>query len=178
MRSIFALALALGFSFSATAADKHKAPVAAAGLTPVTVDGLAWSGDLAAALEEAGKQNRLVFIDFTGVTCTNCRINEKNIFVKADVKNLFMQYVRVQLYTDVIPEAHYKAAPAEEKREQDAEINQKFQKATFKTEQLPLYAIVKPAGAGQFEVVGVYDEGRINKLDKFVEFLKKPLKAE
>ncbi len=173
MRSIFTCSFMIALTPYAFAADAHKPPAAAAGMQPVTIDGLAWSGNLAAALEEASKQKSLVFIDFTGVTCTNCQINEKTVFVKEEVKDLFKKYVRVQLYTDVIPEAHYKAAPAEEKREQDAEVNQKFQKATFKTEQLPLYAIVKPVEGGQFEVVGVYDEGRINKLDKFVEFLGK-----
>lgn len=178
MRVTFAIFLAMTISPSAFAADAQKPPKAAEGLQSVTIDGLAWWGNLSAALEEASKQKSLVFIDFTGVTCTNCRINEKNVFVKEEVKALFKKYVRVQLYTDVIPEGLYKSAPAEEKREQDAEVNQKFQKATFKTEQLPLYVIVKPVDGGQFEVVGVYDEGRINKLDKFLEFLQKPLKGE
>lgn len=84
----------------------------------------------------------------------------------------------MQLYTDEIPKGSYKEAPDDAKRETDAEINLKFQKAIFKTEQLPLYVVVKPVEGGQFEIVGTYDEGRITKLDKFVEFLKKPLKKE
>jgi thioredoxin-related protein len=175
MRSLFAGALIFAVSLSAFAAEKHQPPSSIAGLKPATVDGLTWTGDLAAALEQAAKENKLVFIDFTGVSCTNCRINEKSVFVKPEVKDLFSQYVRVQIYTDEIPKVSYKEAPDDAKREADAEVNQKFQKAVFKTEQLPLYVVVKPAEAGKFEIVGEYDEGRINKVDKFLEFLKKPL---
>jgi thiol:disulfide interchange protein DsbD len=175
MRSLFAVALALAISLSASAAEKHKPPSSVAGLKPITVDNLTWTADLATALEQATREKKLVFIDFTGVTCTNCRINEKSVFMKPEVKDLFSQYVRVQLFTDEIPKVSYKEAPEDAKREADAEVNQKFQKKVFKTEQLPLYVIIKPADAGQFEIVGEYDEGRINKVDKFLEFLKKPL---
>jgi len=178
MRSIFAFVFALALSFSAPATEKYTPPAAAKGLKPVVVDDLTWTGDLAAALEQAAKEKKLVFIDFTGVTCTNCRVNEKSVFVKPEVKNLFKQFVRVQLYTDEVPKGSYKEAPDDAKRETDAEVNQKFQKTVFKTEQLPLYVIVKPAGSGQFEIVGSYDEGRINKVDKFLEFLKAPLNKE
>jgi len=173
MRTAF---ITLIFAAPMFAGEKVAPPPANGGLKTITVDGLEWNGDLAAALEQAAKEKKPIFIDFTGETCTNCKINEKNVFVKEEVKNLFKQYVRVQLYTDVIPEAFYKSAPDEAKREGDAEVNQKFQKATFKTEQLPLYVVVRPAGDGKFEVVGQYDEGRISKFDKFVEFLKAPLK--
>jgi thioredoxin-related protein len=178
MRSMLAFALALALSSPAPAAEKHKPPASITGLKPVTVDDLVWTGDLAAALEQAAKEEKLVFIDFTGVTCTNCRVNEKSVFVKPEVKDLFKQFVRVQLYTDEVPKSSYKAAPDDAKREVDAEVNQKFQKTVFKTEQLPLYAIIKPAEGGQFEIVGAYDEGRITKVDKFLEFLKTPLSKE
>lgn len=178
MRSILAFAFAIAVCSSAQAADKHKPPAGNADLKPVTVDELTWSGDLANALEQAAKEKKFVFIDFTGVTCTNCKVNEKTVFVKPEVKDLFKQYVRVQLYTDEIPKASYKEAPDDAKRETDAEANLKFQKAIFKTEQLPLYVVVKPVEGGQFKIVGTYDEGRISKVDKFLEFLKKPLKKE
>jgi thiol:disulfide interchange protein DsbD len=178
MRPIIAFALIIVFSCCSSAAEKLKPLPANPNFKSVVVVDLSWSGDLASALEQAAKEKKLVFIDFTGVTCTNCKINEKNVFVKQDVKDLFKQYIRVQLYTDTIPENFYKEIPAEEKREKDAEMNQEFQKKAFKMEQLPLYAIVKPADGGSFETVGVYDEGKINKVDKFIEFLKKPLKGE
>jgi thiol:disulfide interchange protein DsbD len=178
MRFIAAFAFAIGLLGALAAADKHKAPAKNAELKAVTVNELTWSGDLAAALEEAAKEKKLVFIDFTGVSCANCKINETTVFNKPEVRDLFKQYVRVQLYTDEIPKESYKNAPADAKRETDAEANLKFQKAIFDTEQLPLYVVVKPVEGGQFEVVARYDEGRINKLDKFLEFLKKPLAKE
>jgi thioredoxin-related protein len=157
------------------AVGKGKPLPANGDLKPVTVHEQAWLGDLATALEQAVKEKKPVFIDFTGVTCLNCKINEKNIFPKPEVKELFAKYVRVQLYTDTVPEEFYKKAPAEEEREKHAAVNMEFQKKTFNVEQLPYYVIVKPDGDGGFVIVGTYDEGKINKLPAFVEFLKKPL---
>ena len=136
---------------------------------------LTWSGDLASALQVAADKKVPVFIDFTGVTCTNCKINEKNVFVRPEVKDLLGKYVRVQLYADTIPADFYKEDPGEEKRDKDAEINLEFMRKQFDKEQLPLYVIVRPSGKNSFTTVGVYDEGRINKLDAFIAFLKKPL---
>jgi thioredoxin-related protein len=136
---------------------------------------LTWSGDLASALQLAANKKLPVFIDFTGITCTNCKINEKNVFARPEVKELLGKYVRVQLYADTIPADFYKEDPGEEKRDKDAEVNLEFMRKQFDKEQLPLYVIVRPAEQNSFTTVGVYDEGRINKMDAFVAFLKKPL---
>src|SRR5262249_9670782 len=37
---------------------------------------LPWTGDLDQGLKEALAQGKRVFVDFTGVTCTNCSINQ------------------------------------------------------------------------------------------------------
>jgi thioredoxin-related protein len=180
MRSIVTVmfGIVLAAAPGATAADKNKPPRSDPNLKPVMAEGLEWSGDLASALAVAAKEKKLVFIDFTGVTCTNCKINEKNVFSKDDVKAQFSRYVRVQLYTDQIPAKFYTKEPGEEQRDKDAEVNQAFQEANFGGAQLPLYVIVKPTENGAFEKVAIYDEGRIAKIDKFVEFLKKPLDAK
>jgi thioredoxin-related protein len=175
MRSMMPLALALAIVCPINAADAFKPPAAPAKLKSRSIEGVTWSADLAAALEEARKDKKLVFIDFTGESCINCRVNEKKIFVQPEVKDLFKQYVRVQIYTDKIPADYYVSAPDEDNREKDAEPNLKFEKAVFKSEQLPLYVIVKPADGGQFEIVDKYDEGRISKADQFIKFLKTPL---
>lgn len=175
MKQAIVLLSFLILSNSLLAADKHQPPAKNSTIQSITVDELTWIGDLATGLELAAKEKKLVFIDFTGETCVNCKINEKNVFPKPDVKDLFKQYVRVQLYADTVPEKYYKQAPDEAKREEHAEVNQKFLKSVFKTEQLPLYVIVKPVDGG-FEVVSTYDEGKITKLDAFIDFLKKPLK--
>jgi len=155
-----------------TAGADLSPPPAKADMKPATIDGLVWSADLASALADAAKTKSLVFIDFTGVTCINCKINEKEVFSKDEVKTEFKKFIRVQLYTDEVPAKFFKMAADDTRREEDAETNRKFQKDVFKTEQLPLYAIVKPVGDGKFEAVGIYGEGKINHVDKFIEFLK------
>jgi thioredoxin-related protein len=177
MRFTFAFALILATAVSGWAEPiaRNKPLPANPNLKPVTVQGLDWTGDLASALAVAAKEKKLVFIDFTGVTCLNCKINEKNVFSKAEVKEQFKRYVRVQLYTDTIPEEFYKTKVPESQRDKDAEANLGFQTAAFAEETLPYYVIIKPGERGTFEKVAAYGEGKINKVDKFIEFLKKAL---
>jgi thiol:disulfide interchange protein DsbD len=137
---------------------------------------LPWSADLRGTLNDARAKNRRVFVDFTGVTCTNCKLNEKNVFVKPEVQELFKQYGLVQMYTDTVPAVFYDADPGTQRRDLDADANQKFENDAFGTEQLPLYVILKPEPNGKVTVVGVYDEGKINNEPAFVEFLKNGLK--
>ncbi|MEP7274353.1 MAG: cytochrome c biogenesis protein CcdA, partial [Acidobacteriota bacterium] len=40
----------------------------------------AWLATYDAAVQQAKVSNKPVFLNFTGVTCTNCKINEKNVF--------------------------------------------------------------------------------------------------
>jgi thiol:disulfide interchange protein DsbD len=109
---------------------------------------LAWSGNLAQSIEEARIQHQLVFVDFTGETCTNCKINEKNVFTKPEIKELFRPYRLVQLYTDKVPDKYYSASIRGKfgndasRQRKDAVVNLKFQKDAFGTEQLPLYVIL------------------------------------
>jgi thiol:disulfide interchange protein len=89
---------------------------------------LSWNVDLQSALAEARRQNKPIFIDFTGYTCTNCRWMEANIFTLPAVYNRLQKYVRLQLFTD-----------GEGKIYAD---NQNYQKETFGTVALPLYVIL------------------------------------
>ena len=149
-------------------------------LLPEENDDLPFIGDLNRGLEEAKKQNKMVFIDFTGVTCTNCKINEANVFPIKDVHELLKKFVLVQLYTDRVPDKLY--SPEERsafqgsatKQRADANKNLDFQKLKFDTEQLPLYVIVKPDPSGFVEVAR-YDEGKINDVSAFVKFLRSGL---
>jgi thiol:disulfide interchange protein len=144
-------------------------------LLPETVGESEWSGDLKGSLRAANQNGELVFIDFTGVTCTNCRLNEDNVFTKPEVRALMQRYRLVQLYTDTVPEALYVAAPNGDKRETDGDANRRFEETYFGTLQLPLYVIMKPEPGGKATVLGVYAEGKINRVDLFVDFLRKPL---
>ena len=113
--------------------------------------GLPWQTDYAAALAEAKRENKPLFVDFTGVTCTNCRWNEINVFPRSEVKAELGQYVRVQLYTD---------------RPGDA-ANQKLQLTKFGDVALPLYAVVNSQTG---DVVGKY-AGTITSATDFTRFL-------
>lgn len=110
--------------------------------------------DLNKALEQAKTENKRVFIDFTGYTCTNCRWMEANIFVKKDVEAEMSKFVLAQLYTDGDGEIY--------------EQQQQYQETNFKTVALPFYAILEPDG----KTVSTFPGLTRNK-DEFVDFLKK-----
>ena len=141
-------------------------------------------------IEEARAQSqqtgrdKLVFVDFTGQSCTNCKINENSVFSKLEFKQLLKSYNLVQLYTDVVPNHFYASAVLAQHRagakrqKQDADVNHQFEIDAFQTEQLPLYAILRPLANGKVEVVGTYDEGKINDQEAFAKFLTQPLDGQ
>ncbi len=115
-----------------------------------------WLTSYEQALELARRENRSVFIDFTGYTCTNCRWMEANIFVLAEVRKLLEKYVSVRLYTDGPQLEH--------------EENLRFEKERFGTIALPFYAIVSPREA----VIATFSGMTRNK-QKFIGFLNRGL---
>jgi thiol:disulfide interchange protein DsbD len=144
-----------------------------------------WSGNLSAAVAEArasGKR-QLIFVDFTGETCTNCKINEKNVFVRPEIETLFDNYRLVALYTDKVPNKFYspeiqsQLGAGTARQQTDAKANLEFQKAAFGTEQLPLYVVLEVSPEGKLEVLDKYEEGKINDIAGFADFLAKPLTA-
>ena len=115
-----------------------------------------WLTSYEQALALARRENRPLFINFTGYTCTNCRWMESNIFVLAEVRKLLEEYVPVQLYTD---------GPQLEHQE-----NLRFEKERFGTIALPFYAIVSPREA----VIATFPGMTRNK-QKFIGFLNRGL---
>ncbi len=107
-----------------------------------------------AALQRAKSENKLVLIDFTGYTCTNCRWMEANMFTRAEVKAEMEKMVLVSLYTDGEGEIYAR----QQKMEQD----------TFGTVALPFYAIVD----GNGKTVARFP-GLTRNSSEFVEFLRK-----
>jgi thiol:disulfide interchange protein DsbD len=99
-----------------------------------TLEGeLSWIvNDYDQALTTAARDQRLLLIDFTGYTCTNCRWMEANMFPRPEVRAELERFVRVRLYTDGDGELY--------------ERHQKFQADTFGTVALPLYAVVSTDG--------------------------------
>lgn len=137
---------------------------------------LPWSADLPAAIDKArmlaGKDGRYLFIDFTGETCTNCKLNEKNVFPMPEVDELLRRYTLVEFYTDGVPIDFFRSPPFD--RDAEAKVNGRFQSDAFGTSQLPLYAILEPLADGTVRIVDVYDEGKINDVPRFIAFLKQP----
>ena len=118
-------------------------------------DKLKWiDNDLDAALAQAKAENKPVFIDFTGYTCTNCRWMEANIFPKKAVEAEMKNFILVRLYTDGDGAIYEK--------------QQAFQQETFQTVALPFYAILNPDGKTLATFPGLTrNEG------EFVDFLRK-----
>jgi len=95
-------------------------------LPPGEADG--WTMSYDRALQVARRDKKPMLIDFTGVTCTNCRLMEKNMFPKPAVVEQFKGYVLTKLYTD---------------RPQDAENQERLQKLTGAVT-LPAYVVLSP----------------------------------
>ncbi|MEX0720413.1 MAG: cytochrome c biogenesis protein CcdA [Balneolaceae bacterium] len=111
-----------------------------------------WSDDFEASMEVARAENKPVFIDFTGYTCTNCRAMESNIFPLQEVVDIFDKMVLVKLYTD---------------GGTDGPANQQFQFKLTGNVALPTYAIVDPENGTVLQQSLGY-----SKKDEFVSFLK------
>jgi thiol:disulfide interchange protein DsbD len=112
--------------------------------------------DYQGGLAKARQENKLVFIDFTGYTCTNCRWMEANMFPRPEVSHEIEKFVRVRLYTDGAGDLFQR--------------QQQMQQEKFGTVALPLYAIVRPDGS----VIATF-AGLTRNSNEFVAFLKRGL---
>jgi thiol:disulfide interchange protein DsbD len=101
---------------------------------------LNWTKDIQEAWDEGLQDDKLIFIDFTGVNCTNCRYNEKTVFTEQLVRGQLDKFVRLQLYTDTVPEKGLSPTEAEEQ----AKRNSKLQDGTFGDITNPFYAVIRP----------------------------------
>jgi thiol:disulfide interchange protein DsbD len=120
---------------------------------------LSWMlDDYAGALARAKSENKLVLIDFTGYTCTNCRWMEANMFPRAEVEREMEKFVRVRLFTDGSDESNAR--------------QQKLQEEKFNTVALPLYAVVDGDGNTRGQFLGM-----TRKSDEFIAFLTGASKA-
>ena len=114
-----------------------------------------WVYSLDDAFILANQDNKKIFIDFTGVTCTNCRWMETNVFAKKSVEDIMSNFVLVSLYTD-------SGDNYLEKR--DYQINR------FKTAALPYYVILDKNDL----VIGEFP-GMTRDVEEFKRFLQEGL---
>ena len=109
------------------------------------------------ALAKAKENGKPIFIDFTGLYCTNCRVMERTVFPTKRVQAEFEKFNKVSLYTDRLRQPKYKEADAK---------NAALQQKLVKTATLPTYVVVKPDGE---TVVG--STPFMDNPDKFADWL-------
>ena len=114
-----------------------------------------WIENYQEAILVAIEEDKPIFLDFTGYTCTNCRWMEKNIFVEHEVEELFKNFILVRLYTD---------------GGEHASEYQQMEIERYGTSALPFYVVIDK------------DENKINTFhgmdpdaNKFIDFLNMSL---
>ena len=117
-----------------------------------------WIHDLDAGRAEAAKSSKLVFVNYTGYTCTNCRYMEGGVFPKPAIKSLLDTMVQVELYTDG-------QGPEYEKNGAD-------QIKRFGTAALPFYVVERADGT----VIATFPSST-NDPEEFRRFLADAIKA-
>ena len=133
---IFAISLAPGM-FGGKLGDldafipESQGGILAGGASPATQ--LVWMKDqYREALDRARRENKLVFIDFTGYACTNCHWMRANMLSRPEIADKLKNFVLVELYTDGTDAA--------------SEANSKLQLEKFGTIAEPYYVILDADG--------------------------------
>jgi len=80
------------------------------------------------ALDQARREGKLVFVNFTGYACANCHWMEANILPRPEIAGALKNFVLVELYTDGT--------------DADSEKNVQFEDSKFHTIATPFYAIL------------------------------------
>ena len=157
--------------------DSFLLPEPSIAISDASETELQWSVNLKGTIDQVRKEvtrtgkPEFIFIDYTGILCTNCQLNERDVFSREDVKKLFKRYHLVQQYTDEVRAAFYPSPVDLNRREAEAKANLAFQDDRFGTQQLPLYVVIE-VQRDKLLVRGDYKEGKINSVDKFKEFLR------
>lgn len=115
---------------------------------------LLWFENYQEAFAQAKEAGRPLFLDFTGVTCINCRRMEGNILPHELVKPLLEQCVRAELWVDKPPHGDW---------------NKQFQIERFQTAQQPQYVVLDPRTDA---VLGNFTQGYEPDPAKFAAFLR------
>jgi thiol:disulfide interchange protein len=132
-----------------------------------------YNDDYSAAWATAKKENKLIFIDFTGQNCAACRTNELNVFPLPEVENQLKKFVRVKLYTDRVPTKGLRPDEADKQGEKQYGFLQKLAKDVT----LPTYVIIDPDRKTPFDGDKIRGRlvdkrgGAIFDIPDFVKFL-------
>jgi len=140
-------------------------------------DSIDWiKHDYEKAWKQAVAEKKLIFIDFTGTNCPNCRVNERNIFPQPAIANALKRYVCIKLFTDSVPDPKLYASQALAA----GELNKHRQTKLINDVAQPSYVIVDPNPSHAF-VDNLIDAkvidfvtGKINDVASFERFLTAP----
>jgi thiol:disulfide interchange protein DsbD len=165
--AVGALLAALYFSRGLTGRDLDSwtesflPPANYAGAGGAHAEKIAWHDDLATAKAAARAAGRPLFIDFTGVTCNNCRKVEKSIFSQdAFAQAVTQRAVPVRLYTDRQAPPDVKAADAANRL-----LMEQLGSVT-----LPLYVLMDTEG----EVLRLMGYEPALEVQDFIDFMEVP----
>lgn len=112
-------------AFVPPGAERNSVIASGAGAGPVWMQ-----NEYRAALELARSEHKLVLVDFTGYSCTNCHWMKANLFPQPDVAAAMKGFVLVELYTDGSDEL--------------SRQNQTLELSKFNTVAIPFYATLDP----------------------------------
>lgn len=125
---------------------------------PKSATDLSFLPTLAAGKSVAEATGKLIFVDITGHTCTNCRDVEEHVMPEPEIKPLLENMVRVRLFTD----------PGVSATAEEAAVNAKYQLDTFKDATLPRYAVLDETG----KVLGTTDYTTAKDVSTFRKWLE------
>jgi thiol:disulfide interchange protein DsbD len=127
---------------------------------------LEYSLDFEKAFEAAIAENKPLFLDFTGVTCTNCRYMEKGPMSKPDIEERLSRFVRIQLFTDAVP------IPDKKEAGRLLDLNVRLQEDWFGDVTLPSYVVIPPDRSVLKDSTKIIDtlKGK-REDDEFAQFL-------
>jgi thiol:disulfide interchange protein len=120
-----------------------------------STSGLVWlKNQYREALDQARRESKLVFVNFTGYACANCHWMEGNMFPRPEIASALKNFVLVELYTDGTDAA--------------SDTNQKLEASKFNTIATPFYAILDAN-----ENVITTSAGRTTDPQEYLAFLQK-----
>lgn len=122
----------------------------------VSPSGVRWVDDYEAGVRQARAEGKLLFLNFTGINCGNCRVMEDNVLVHPDVTPKLKEFVAVELYTD-------------KENDRRSKEYQELEQKLFGQVSTPLYAVITPDG--QKLGVTAYGNEYITRPARFAEFL-------
>jgi thiol:disulfide interchange protein DsbD len=137
----------------ATGAGGSSPAVVQAGPKPEFADetfhpgfgGVWWTTDYERGLSVARRSGRRVFLNFTGIYCTNCRTMETGFFELPAVRQEFEKMVLVELWTD-IPNDEAGERHGTHTTEEMSRRYQELRREEYRTTANPHYVILSPEG--------------------------------